>query len=112
MLDRIGSIMSKKMEYIRVSNAVYHERTRKKNRLKNITFYHFNRCWITTLLINKTFLKNFGHWLGLMTLAKNKPIPFENGYLKSIITKTSGIILMYMSMYIMYKACTDFQKSY
>uniref|UniRef100_A0A2S2RBB9 CCR4-NOT transcription complex subunit 1 n=1 Tax=Sipha flava TaxID=143950 RepID=A0A2S2RBB9_9HEMI len=59
LLDQIGNeqlnalIMAKTTENIRVSNAVYHERTRKKNRLKNITFYHFSCCWITTLIIIK-----------------------------------------------------------
>ncbi|XP_025408758.1 CCR4-NOT transcription complex subunit 1-like isoform X2 [Sipha flava] len=40
---------------------------------------------------NKALLKNLGHWLGLITLAKNKPLPFDKGYLKSIILKASGV---------------------
>jgi CCR4-NOT transcription complex subunit 1 len=40
---------------------------------------------------NKALLKNLGHWLGLITLAKNKPLPFDKGYLKSIIVEASGV---------------------
>lgn len=39
---------------------------------------------------NRAELKNLGHWLGIMTLAKNKPLPFYNGYLNSLIIKAYG----------------------
>ncbi|XP_025420926.1 CCR4-NOT transcription complex subunit 1-like [Sipha flava] len=36
---------------------------------------------------SRALLKNFGHWLGIITLAKNIPLPFYDGYLNSLLTK-------------------------